>query len=774
MANPRKFSEKIALHNQKQAEETAAFEQIMREVIGATRTTQGPTDTGNWQWPYETYPPQSANGAYTKHHLSISPSLGSYRGGSLPNVNQMSNSGSSIDLQGALNNLEDMKQGRESMPERPHSRERGRHATAPHRNRQFPFDKRADVSPYGSSLYLSPPPDSSWRRTNSDSAIHQSAGNPQDAGASGQRRGTGYDDPVTARDFDQFYRDCSGKADAFGQDQLGMQDMGLLAMDNMHMRTYWDPKGGGGGGGGEDDCYGTNAHDLVGCNVPSSHLRPKSCEVPGINIYPSQDETGRTGPNVSPLPPSPGTGSVPGTMHVPPATNSNTGSLPDLTTLHFPPPLTTPLDPSEEYASSGAHPSPPSPGHGKPQQQQQMHMGGGNAPQRTPPTSPRGAGGSPSGGPSRHASPGPAPSPSSRRRAHHSSTSMVLGRGAGGQVRVPSPHHQRQHHDPPRVTVEGLTIDTNALSLDSYSGQRPQRPHQFGVYSQQSLQGGMGGGQPPGSPQMYPPASPTMPQMPPGTPHSPRPHQLYRGGEGRALEQQSCNSAPASPTSRTASSPASSPGQAKSPFGDAASTYYVPPHTAPPTMTCPSPLQRQLEQFNAEYQNHNHQRNQCFQLPDDSYSSTASPAQTNVSSGGSIFFSDSTGGTMGSLSQEAFYMSRDLQYCGKLAVSTSSDHGSVPQTPRTPTSIPDIILTGPGVSEAALLKAQDLAKCDLMPHSALAQLSSFDSADLFSAEEALRAGLDPIDLDGLQILTDPDMAVISDPAAEEAFRLDRS
>lgn len=39
MANPRKFSEKIALHNQKQAEETAAFEQIMREVMGATRVS---------------------------------------------------------------------------------------------------------------------------------------------------------------------------------------------------------------------------------------------------------------------------------------------------------------------------------------------------------------------------------------------------------------------------------------------------------------------------------------------------------------------------------------------------------------------------------------------------------------------------------------------------------------------------------------------------------------------------------------------------------------
>lgn len=36
MANPRKFSEKIALLNQKQAEETAAFEAIMREVSDVT------------------------------------------------------------------------------------------------------------------------------------------------------------------------------------------------------------------------------------------------------------------------------------------------------------------------------------------------------------------------------------------------------------------------------------------------------------------------------------------------------------------------------------------------------------------------------------------------------------------------------------------------------------------------------------------------------------------------------------------------------------------
>lgn len=36
MANPRKFSEKIALHTHRQAEETARFEQIMREVSDAT------------------------------------------------------------------------------------------------------------------------------------------------------------------------------------------------------------------------------------------------------------------------------------------------------------------------------------------------------------------------------------------------------------------------------------------------------------------------------------------------------------------------------------------------------------------------------------------------------------------------------------------------------------------------------------------------------------------------------------------------------------------
>lgn len=39
-SNPRKFSEKIALHNQKQAEETRAFEQLMTDLNVSRVNTQ--------------------------------------------------------------------------------------------------------------------------------------------------------------------------------------------------------------------------------------------------------------------------------------------------------------------------------------------------------------------------------------------------------------------------------------------------------------------------------------------------------------------------------------------------------------------------------------------------------------------------------------------------------------------------------------------------------------------------------------------------------------
>ena len=44
---------------------------------------------------------------------------------------------------------------------------------------------------------------------------------------------------------------------------------------------------------------------------------------------------------------------------------------------------------------------------------------------------------------------------------------------------------------------------------------------------------------------------------------------------------------------------------------------------------------------------------------------------------------------------------------------------------------------------------------------------SFDS-DLFLSDEALKDGLDPLDL---QMLTDPN--IVTDPATEDSFRLDR-
>ncbi|XP_014786713.1 CREB-regulated transcription coactivator 1 isoform X6 [Octopus bimaculoides] len=254
MANPRKFSEKIALHNQKQAEETAAFEAIMREVSGATR------------------------GAFQKH-LHITQNLGAYRGGSLPNVNQIaSNSGI---LQTALQNLKDIEQGRAG------PRDRSRQGLVQQRGRAFPT--RADCSPYGAT-YLSLPPDTSWRRlyphlngvslprTNSDSALHTSTMVQQ------------VDNILTSNTPPTHKRVL----------QVAEENS---VQDNM---KYWDPK-------------------------KLGQVRPKSCEVPNINIYPSQEQDSG--------------------VHIP--ISNHAGSLPDLSVLQFPSPLATPLDEEEQnFASS--------------------------------------------------------------------------------------------------------------------------------------------------------------------------------------------------------------------------------------------------------------------------------------------------------------------------------------------------------------------------------------------------------------------------------------
>ncbi|OWK11939.1 CRTC1 [Cervus elaphus hippelaphus] len=64
-----------------------------------------------------------------------------------------------------------------------------------------------------------------------------------------------------------------------------------------------------------------------GWDTKKTGPRPKSCEVPGINIFPSADQENTTA--------------------LIPATHNTGGSLPDLTNIHFPSPLPTPLDPEE-------------------------------------------------------------------------------------------------------------------------------------------------------------------------------------------------------------------------------------------------------------------------------------------------------------------------------------------------------------------------------------------------------------------------------------------
>ncbi|XP_075843348.1 CREB-regulated transcription coactivator 1 isoform X5 [Microtus pennsylvanicus] len=153
--NPRKFSEKIALHNQKQAEETAAFEEVMKD-LSLTRAARLQLQKSQY--------------------LQLGPSRGQYYGGSLPNVNQIGSGSMDFSFQTPFQSsgLDTSRTTRHhGLVDRVY-RERGR-LGSPHR-RPLSVDKhgrQADSCPYG-TVYLSPPADTSWRRTNSDSALHQS------------------------------------------------------------------------------------------------------------------------------------------------------------------------------------------------------------------------------------------------------------------------------------------------------------------------------------------------------------------------------------------------------------------------------------------------------------------------------------------------------------------------------------------------------------------------------------------------------------------------
>ncbi|XP_042354448.1 CREB-regulated transcription coactivator 1 isoform X2 [Plectropomus leopardus] len=218
--NPRKFSEKIALHNQKQAEETAAFEEVMKDlsITRAARLQLQKTQ-----------------------YLQLGPNRGQYYGGSLPNVNQLGSS--SMDMSFQTSGLDTNRSTRHhGLVDRVY-RDRSR-ITSPH---QKPIDKHGrqiDSCPYG-SVYLSLPPDTSWRRTNSDSALHQSTLTPaQQAAFTG------------------------------GSQELQPKRVLLLTVPGAEAIKQ------------EDDEDGQKQNWECKKNIS----RSKPCKVPGIHIFPSPDQ----------------------------------------------------------------------------------------------------------------------------------------------------------------------------------------------------------------------------------------------------------------------------------------------------------------------------------------------------------------------------------------------------------------------------------------------------------------------------------------------------
>ncbi|XP_060237907.1 CREB-regulated transcription coactivator 1 isoform X4 [Meriones unguiculatus] len=558
--NPRKFSEKIALHNQKQAEETAAFEEVMKD-LSLTRAARLQLQKSQY--------------------LQLGPSRGQYYGGSLPNVNQIGSGSMDLSFQTPFQSsgLDTSRTTRHhGLVDRVY-RERGR-LGSPHR-RPLSVDKhgrQADSCPYG-TVYLSPPSDTSWRRTNSDSALHQSTLTPPQA------------EPF-----------AGGSQDGHHKRVLlltvpGMEETGSET-DKTLSKQSWDSK--------------------------KTGSRPKSCEVPGINIFPSADQENTTA--------------------LMPATHNTGGSLPDLTNVHFPSPLPTPLDPEEpsfpvltSSSSTGSL----------------AHLGVGSAGQgmNTPSSSPQ------------------------HRPAVVSSLSL-------------STEARRQQAQQVSPTMSPLSPITQAMAMDTLSLEQ-QLPYAF--FTQAGSQ------QPPPQPQPPPPPPPVSQQQPP-PPQSPaespgQPPLGIDAASASALQYRtsagSANQSPTSPVSNQGFSPGSSP---------------------------------QLEQFNM---------------------------MENAISSSSLYSSGST-----------------LNYSQAAMMGLSGSHGGL-QDPQQlgyagHGGIPNIILTVTGESPPSLSK--DLS-------STLAGVSdvSFDADHQFPLDELK---IDPLTLDGLHMLNDPDM-VLADPATEDTFRMDR-
>ncbi|XP_029470335.1 CREB-regulated transcription coactivator 1 isoform X1 [Rhinatrema bivittatum] len=613
--NPRKFSEKIALHNQKQAEETAAFEEVMKDlsITRAARLQLQKTQ-----------------------YLQLGQSRGQYYGGSLPNVNQIGNSAIDLPFQTPFQStgLDTSRTNRHhGLVDRVY-RDRNR-LGSPHR-RPLSVDKhgrQVDSCPYG-TVYLSPPPDTSWRRTNSDSALHQSTMNP-------------------------------AQQEAFSGSSQDMQQKRvlLLAVPGMEETTSetdktinkqsWDTKKTGGAS------------------------RPKSCEVPGINIYPSSDQEN--------------------TATLIPATHNTGGSLPDLTNIHFPSPLPIPLDPEESAFPALSNSN--STGN---LAANLTHLGISTVSQGMTPTQGTITGSLPHRQPS--------VSPLSLNTDSRRQTSQQM-----------SP------------TMPPLSPITQAVAVDALSLEQQLPPYSFftqttsqqtqvpsGLPQNASLMQSSGLQRGTQLPPLSVTISSTIPQSPPGNQTQPSMAidinsaslQQYRSNAGSPANQ-----SPTSPVSNQGFSPGSSPQHSilGSVFGD---SYYDQQMANRQT----NALSHQLEQFNMI---------------------------ENAISSSSLYSPCST-----------------LNYSQAAMMGLTGSHGSLQDSPQlnytSHGNIPNIILTVTGESPPSLSK-------ELTNSLAGVGDVSFDSDSQFPLDELK---IDPLTLDGLHMLNDPDM-VLTDPATEDTFRMDR-
>uniref|UniRef100_A0A182QU58 Transducer of regulated CREB activity N-terminal domain-containing protein n=1 Tax=Anopheles farauti TaxID=69004 RepID=A0A182QU58_9DIPT len=322
MANPRKFSEKIALHNQKQAEETAEFERIMREVLDVTsklslKIASGVVEkvltgggggrcstTGNMTNPrkyrdkikIQEEKMKLQQQEFERTMLEVSPIF-----------DRRADDGTNLTELKPYTQPETIKVKKEISPKAStpsHTREsRGRTPGGPMRNRQA--SRNHDTSPYGNStVHLIPPMENNWHRSISDSAIHQSLCQNQQQDATTHLT---THSPLTLSPTVQ--RKISN-----AQHISKVHNNHMTNNHHTHHHNHHHP---------------SNHLD----NGSSQDIRSRSStalpRLPGINIYPSQNH--------------------PDSIQIP--IPSNTGSLPDLTSVGYPSMYPATLD--QEYDPNG-------------------------------------------------------------------------------------------------------------------------------------------------------------------------------------------------------------------------------------------------------------------------------------------------------------------------------------------------------------------------------------------------------------------------------------